>query len=146
VPDRTQALSTKGHWALFALGSCALAVLLPLAWRESPARLRAVGLMLVCASFPLVAIARLQLGSAFSVRPRARHLVTTGLYARIRNPIYVFSAIFVAGVFLILDRPWLLLLLVPLALVQRQRAQREAHVLEQRFGAAYRLYREKTWF
>ena len=36
-------------------------------------------------------VARRQLGAAFSVRPQARRLVATGLYAKLRHPIYVFG-------------------------------------------------------
>jgi protein-S-isoprenylcysteine O-methyltransferase Ste14 len=47
---------------------------------------------------------------------------------------------------LYLDRPWFLLALVPVALMQMFRARREAKVLEERFGDAYRAYRARTWF
>jgi len=35
----------------------------------------------------------LPVGQSFSVTPQARELVTHGLYSKIRNPIYVFSAL-----------------------------------------------------
>jgi protein-S-isoprenylcysteine O-methyltransferase Ste14 len=41
--------------------------------------------------------ARLQLGASFSVKAKARKLVTTGVYAKIRNPIYVFGELFILG-------------------------------------------------
>src|SRR5665811_695584 len=48
-----------------------------------------LGLSVACAI--LWFVARRQLGVAFSVRPEARELVTTGFYARLRHPIYVFG-------------------------------------------------------
>src|SRR5690349_7279247 len=49
----------------------------------------ALFLSLVCAVVWFVA--RWQLGDAFSVNAQARHLVTSGLYAKIQHPIYVFG-------------------------------------------------------
>src|ERR1700760_1279550 len=52
----------------------------------TPARI--IGLSIAASAFLLLIVARLQLGGAFSVQAKATTLVTTGLYARIRNPIY----------------------------------------------------------
>jgi len=86
------------------------------------------------------------LGTSFSATAQARHLVTRGLYSRIRNPIYIFGMIGLAGVFLFLHL--LVLFLVFLALIPMQifRAKNEARVLENAFGDEYREYRRKTWF
>src|SRR6266540_4996446 len=51
------------------------------------------GLLVTAVSFPLWVIARQQLGIAFSARPVARHLVTRGLYSKIRHPIYIFGTL-----------------------------------------------------
>ena len=85
----------------------------------------------------LLIIARLQFGGAFSVQARASTLVTSGLYARIRNPIYVFSALFIAGLIIWTGRPWLLLIFVVLIPMQIVRSRKEAKVLEEKFGPAY---------
>lgn len=101
-------------------------------------------LALVGASF--IVIARYHLGKSFSVRPEAHELVTTGIYARIRNPIYVFGAVLVAGLFLVLQRPALWILWFVMVIIQTIRAKKEARVLEAAFGDAYREYRRKAWF
>jgi protein-S-isoprenylcysteine O-methyltransferase Ste14 len=62
------------------------------------------------------------------------------------NPIYVFGTLVIVGIFLFLERPLLLLLLVPILILQIIRARAEAHVLEQHFGDKYRQYKATTWF
>ena len=115
---------------------------LPAAWRP----IHVLGLAVLAVGLALLTLARWQLGSAFSIVPKATTLVTRGLYARIRNPVYVFGLVMAAGLLLYVDRPWFLLLFVPLAVMQVVRARREAKVLEERFGDAYREYRAGTWF
>jgi len=107
---------------------------------------REIGLALMVAGFVCWAIARLQLGKSFSVRAKATELVTSGIYSRIRNPVYVFSTIFGVGLILWISQPiWLLVLLVVIPM-QVIRARKEGQVLEAKFGDAYRAYRAKTWF
>jgi hypothetical protein len=48
-----------------------------------------------------VVLARYTLGQSFSVKAKATELATTGIYSRIRNPIYVFGVILLAGLILI---------------------------------------------
>lgn len=80
------------------------------------------------------------------VSPRATTLVTHGLYSRIRNPIYVFGLLLIAGLILYLDHPRLLLILLPVIPLQIIRARRESQVLQAHFGDAYRQYKSNTWF
>ncbi len=103
-----------------------------------------LALSVVCAV--LWFVARWQLGAAFSVQPEARHLVATGLYARIRHPIYVFGT----GAFLLVLlalQGWkglaIWAILIPIQLV---RAAREDRVLAAAFGTEYEEYRRSTWF
>lgn len=114
--------------------------------RQSFTLLRIFGLLLTAVSFVLWMTARIQLGRSFSIAPKATALVTRGLYSKIRNPIYVFSATWIAGLALALGHPIALLLVVPVIPMQIARARREARVLEESFGEAYREYRRKTWF
>ena len=107
---------------------------------------RVVGTALIIAGLAGIATARYQLGKSFAVRAKAHQLVTHGVYSKIRNPIYVFGAVMIVGVVLVLHRPILWLLLVAVIIMQTLRARREAQVLEAAFGDAYRDYRRKTWF
>jgi protein-S-isoprenylcysteine O-methyltransferase Ste14 len=104
------------------------------------------GLAIMALAYCCWALARLQLGTSFAIRPQAKELVTRGLYSKIQNPVYVFNAIFYAGLFVFFGRPaWFLffLVLIPLQLV---RIREERSALEAKFGDAYREYRKRTWF
>ncbi|HSB74017.1 MAG TPA: isoprenylcysteine carboxylmethyltransferase family protein [Terriglobales bacterium] len=117
-------------------------------WDKAPAAwtpLRIIGLCLAALGFALWTLARFQLGNSLAVTAQARQLVTRGLYARIRNPIYVFGSLFIVGFILLLARPlWLLIFLAVIPL-QVWRARKEARVLEGKFGEEYRAYRARTW-
>jgi protein-S-isoprenylcysteine O-methyltransferase Ste14 len=107
---------------------------------------RIAGFAIAVPSFLLFVLARMQLGQAFSVRAKATTLVTTGLYSRIRNPIYVFGGLMIAGVIIWTNKPWLLLCFVVLIPLQVYRSRKEEKVLAEKFGDAYQEYRQKTWF
>jgi protein-S-isoprenylcysteine O-methyltransferase Ste14 len=105
-----------------------------------------VGLVLIVPSFVLWGLARHQLGDSFTSRAEARQLVTHGLYARIRHPIYLFAECMAIGIIIFLGLPMLFLVWVPAVIWQITRARRENRVLEDAFGDAYRRYRDQTWF
>jgi protein-S-isoprenylcysteine O-methyltransferase Ste14 len=107
---------------------------------------RDVGTVLVMIGICGIATARRQLGRSFAIKAAAHKLVTQGIYSKVRNPIYVFGMVLVAGFILIFHRPLLWLLFLGLTIMQTVRAHREAQVLEAAFGDEYREYRRKTWF
>jgi protein-S-isoprenylcysteine O-methyltransferase Ste14 len=107
---------------------------------------RYIGTILFVVGACFIAVARYQLGRSFSLKAEAHKLVTSGLYSKIRNPIYVFGMVMIVGVILIVQRPVLWLFLAAVLIGQIIRARREAHVLEAAFGDEYREYRRKTWF
>jgi protein-S-isoprenylcysteine O-methyltransferase Ste14 len=107
---------------------------------------RLIGAVLMSVGVVLWILAVRELGEAFTWRAQAIRLVSTGLYAKIRNPIYIFRGIAIAGWLLFLSLPWFLLLGVIALPVQWMRARREAATLAQEFGDRYREYRRQTWF
>ncbi len=136
------------HYAITAAQVIACAVFVWLAlfrpgvWDSQ----REVGSAFMFVGMAGIVTARYQLGGSFAIRPEAHKLVTHGIYSKIRNPIYVFGSVLVAGLVLVLHRPSLWLLFVFIVVMQTLRAHREAQVLEAAFGDAYREYRRKTWF
>jgi protein-S-isoprenylcysteine O-methyltransferase Ste14 len=115
-------------------------------WSGPWSATRSVGTVLVVVGLSFIGVARYQLGRSFSIKPEAHALVTTGLYSKIRNPIYVFGMVMITGLILILGRPEGWFVLAAVIVAQTLRARREARVLEAAFGDAYREYRRKTWF
>lgn len=107
---------------------------------------RVIGFAIAAPALLLLIVARIQLGRAFSVRAKASNLVTSGLYSRIRNPIYVFGSLFILGVIIWVGRPGLLLILAVIIPMQIYRGRKEAEVLEAKFGAEYLEYKRRTWF
>ena len=134
------------HFVLILIAGIALPSLF---WRFRSApwdTMRWTGAILMVPSFILFSIAHVQLGSSFSVSAQARNLVTTGLYSRIRNPIYLFGGLLIVGVVLFLEHPRYLLIFLVLVPLQLVRMRREERVLEEKFGDVYRQYKKGTWF
>ena len=131
----------------FAVVSCLLAFAL---WRIPDilwTRDKYLGAAILCFSFPLFVLARIQLGASFSVAPKARALVTSGLYSRIRNPIYVFGGLLGLGTMLfcisLRSAVIMAIIVVPIQII---RARKEEKVLTEAFGEEYIRYKDKTWF
>ena len=124
----------------------ALCFFLPRYLHQPWSPLRVAGAMIALTSLSLIVLARLQLGGSFSIRAKATRLVTTGLYSRIRNPIYTFGCFIFLGLAMFIPAWWVLLALVIVIPMQVARSRREAAVLEATFGDEYRRYRQQTWF
>lgn len=124
----------------------ALAALVYIFGRPPWTALRIFGLALAAAGAVLLTVARVQLGNAFSIAPEARFLVTRGIYSKVRHPVYVFSALAIAGMVVYVDRPRWLLIFVVLLPMQVWRARKEEKILTEKFGKAYSDYKKSTWF
>jgi protein-S-isoprenylcysteine O-methyltransferase Ste14 len=75
--------------------------------------------------------------------PRA--LVTTGIHGWSRNPIYLGMFPVYGGIGLMVRSPWILILILPLALTIRYGVvAREEGYLERRFGDTYREYKARV--
>jgi protein-S-isoprenylcysteine O-methyltransferase Ste14 len=73
-------------------------------------------------------------------------MVTTGLYSKLRHPIYLFGESAFVGLFIAWGKLIGLVyffLATPLPIL---RARKEETVLEQAFGEEYAHYKASTWF
>lgn len=108
--------------------------------------LQVVGACFVLIGFVFWTVARFQLGASLTLSAQAKKLVTRGIYAKFRNPIYVFGSCLIAGIILMIGRPLWLLAFVLIVPLQIWRAGKEASVLQNAFGDEYSRYRAGTWF
>ena len=136
----------KSYW-VDVLGYMAYLAFLGFAIVVGPRSILAcVALCLSFACSVLWLVARRQLGDAFSVTPQARHLVTRGLYSKIRHPIYVFGTPAFLFIVLALTGWSALIVWVIVILIQVVRLRREERVLADTFSDEYTAYRNRTWF
>ena len=84
------------------------------------------------------------LGRSWSVTPQARQLVTHGPYRYLRNPLYTFNVLFLAGLFMSLHWYWGFATFIVIVPMQVMRARAESRVLAAAFGPAYVAYRRRT--
>ncbi len=131
------------------MGTIVMLAMAGLLWEKHQTPLpihQIVGALIAIPAAGLWLVARLRLGQSFSVTAQARHLVTTGLYSKIRNPIYVFGLCLIAGVIIYLGQYWWLFAILPLMALQYWRVRSESAVLEATFGDEYRNWKAQTWF
>jgi protein-S-isoprenylcysteine O-methyltransferase Ste14 len=133
-------------WVLFPLFCAMVAYLFGQHRMEPWGPMRIAGACMLVFGLLMWTLARVQLGASFSVQAKAKALVTHGLYSRIRNPIYVFGSVMIAGVCLFFLHPEYLLVFAVLVPLQTIRARKESAVLEAAFGEEYREYKRRTWF
>jgi protein-S-isoprenylcysteine O-methyltransferase Ste14 len=133
-------------WVIFPLFCAMVAYLFGQHRTEPWGPMRIAGACMMVFGLLMWTLARVELGASFSVKAKAKELVTHGLYSRIRNPIYVFGSFMIAGVCLFFLHPEYLLIFAAIVPMQIIRARRESAVLEAAFGDEYRRYKEQTWF
>jgi len=114
-------------------------------WR--PEGLYIVEMILAAIAFVLWITARVQLGASFTARAEAKELVTTGLYSKFSNPIYLFSTLAIFAMCLAMQ--WYVFGVAYtgiVTLIQLCRAKTERSALEAKYGERYREYRAGCWF
>jgi len=136
----------SNHKVVGAIVMIAMAALLWDKHQEPLPIHQVIGALITIPASGLWLLARLQLGKSFSVTAQARELVTTGLYSKIRNPIYFFGLLTLSGMVIYLGRYWFLLAVPALAGLQYWRVRAESAVLEAKFGDGYRNWKAQTWF
>ena len=107
-----------------------------------------IGAILIAAGAALAIIAGrsfVQAGTNVEPWKPSVTLVTGGIFAWMRNPMYVGLMLVVAGLGIALASDWTLVLLVPAALILHFGVvTREERYLEKKFGESYRVYMSKV--
>jgi protein-S-isoprenylcysteine O-methyltransferase Ste14 len=135
-------------WAVAVLAGLALNSLMPLPFVPAVVPAGWLGAIVFAIALALVAWAIATITWAGSNVPANRPTTTvvdTGPYRFTRNPIYLGMVLGLIGLSIAFDSLWLLLTLVPFALVIRYGvvAHEEAY-LERKFGDVYRRYRTRV--
>ncbi len=134
-------------WAVAVLAGVALNWLLPLPFIPAtvPAGwLGAIVFVLALALFAWAIVTMIRAGSNVPTSQPTMTIVDSGPYRLTRNPIYVGMMLGLIGLAIALNSLWLLLTLVPFALVIRYGVvTREEAYLERKFGDVYRRYRAR---
>jgi protein-S-isoprenylcysteine O-methyltransferase Ste14 len=106
-----------------------------------------VGVVLCFAGLTFVLLSLLSFGQSFRVGIDVDHpdkLVTTGIFAFTRNPIYVGFAFILLGQFLVFPNWILLLYLVAGILLFHRQVLREEEFLRKHYGLEYREYSQRV--
>lgn len=114
----------------------------------TPEAATTAGMTIIVASVTIVGLAFDALKRAetpIDVRRPTAALVTTGIFAATRNPIYLAMALLYMGVAFLINSPWSFLLTAPMtSMLCIIAIKPEERYLEQTFGEAYRAYRDRT--
>lgn len=155
LPSLAAPLTVKLASLLLLLGFVALLVVVTLEAMDDlkpdlslPAHANMAGLMLALAGMGITVLAQWQMGRAWRVgvdESEHTELVSTGLYARIRNPIYTGIFLFGAGLMLIFPNLSLLLsvLLLSVSIDLQVRYAEEPYLIKEH-GQAFLDYRQRT--
>jgi protein-S-isoprenylcysteine O-methyltransferase Ste14 len=90
------------------------------------------------------ALALSRLGRSFAIMPEARVLVTGGVYAHVRHPLYTAEMLTLIGIVIQYAQPWATLIGIGVVLLQILRSIYEEQVLAEAFPD-YTAYQARTW-
>ena len=135
-------------WVLLVAAGYGLGFLVPLPFLPLTFPAVWAGVAVWLAGFALAAVAIAQFrraGTEVQTHTPTANIVETGIFAWLRNPIYVGAHIGIVGVAIALDSGWILASLAPFYLVIRYGVvAREEVYLERKFGHAYLAYKAKV--
>lgn len=110
-----------------------------------------IGIFVSLLGFILWILGLIHLKESFNILPEAKKLITSGIYSKIRNPIYIGGGLVTFGyVIYTINVPVLNFILIGLfvieIIIQFFRIRAEEKVLTERFGDKYIKYKKRTWF
>jgi protein-S-isoprenylcysteine O-methyltransferase Ste14 len=107
---------------------------------------RGTGLVLVAGGAALLVLGGIGLGGAISGSFSPMALVTTGIYSRVRHPMYLGGALSLAGLGLYIESATGVCATVVLAWPSYWwAAAEEERRLREKFGGTYAAYHKRTW-
>lgn len=148
--NRAESIRASGGNAAWLLANVVLfAILARFGYhlRVGSAVLRPAGATVVLAGLVLSIAARRTLARNWSkdvALVAGQELVTTGVYARLRHPIYAGFLLMAAGTALFLETVGVVLLVALLATFLLVKARREEELLAREFPESYPAYRQRT--
>ena len=109
-----------------------------------------IGALLILVGYFIWVLALVALGDSFQCRAEAKKLVSSGVYLKMRHPIYYSGFLSEFGWVVYTFRTtyfWFFLLFWFLEIfLQVSRIKKEERVLSKKFGENYIKYKKKTWF
>lgn len=136
----------------FVLCGFVIESVIPLGVTPVPRENIAIGVLVIACALAIVLLAvreMMQVRTTFRAGKPATALVTSGVFRRSRNPIYLSFVLFLLGLGIATANPWMILLapLLGFYLYFRVIAREEIY-LQQRFGDDYIAYKRKVrrWF
>ena len=90
--------------------------------------------------------ARHELAECFSGTPKAIRIVRSGVYAKIRHPIYIGGLLISISLCLLYRNLIFYCVLLVVCVIQSIRARTEEKLLLKTFGQEYINYKNSTWF
>jgi protein-S-isoprenylcysteine O-methyltransferase Ste14 len=136
-------------WGLAVIAALALNWLMPLPFLPAALPAGWLGAMAFVLALTLVAWATVTMtraGSSVPTNLPTATIVKGGPFRFTRNPIYLGMFLGLIGLAIAFDNLWLLIILVPFALVIRYGAlAREEAYLGRKFGDVYYSYRSRVW-
>jgi len=108
--------------------------------------LQMLGMIMTVVAFMLWIVARVQLADNFSIAAKANQLVTSGLYSKLRHPVYYFSILARIGLTPASANAYIGFAAVAVLVLELVRIRSEEKILRKKFGKQYTEYKKKTWF
>jgi protein-S-isoprenylcysteine O-methyltransferase Ste14 len=151
-PDRPGVIALP---PLIMAATTALGLVLNFFWPASflpPAIATPLGVLIIFGAIALGISAvqeMLAANTPLDVRKPSTEIVTSGVFQRSRNPIYLGMLLLYTGIAILANSIWILLLVLPFAIVlQKGVIEPEEAYLEQKFGDKYLGYKAKVrrWF
>ena len=104
-----------------------------------------IGFVILLAGFIFWIKSLEDIGASFQASPKAKKLVTTGMYSKFRHPIY-YSGILMDIGLVIYSLNWIIFAIVfVIFLIQLYRIHNEERILIQKFGKKYLDYKKQSW-